>query len=472
MKTKDLKKRYLVWVFCLFGISNISADWIISVTGVDVPELAAIDDAVKSQMAGFGLTAGVVGISYQERIVYLRGFGHDTHTSKPIPENTPMRLASIEKVFTDAVIQDLINDPSIALNDTDYVFDYGQPSGRWGILPSIVYMPYNTKMGDARYPDIRLRHLRDHLGGWDIELLAMQNDIRDPREGTVFDPTTECILIAEKMGIDSPPGRINTVRYMLSQPLQFTPGDASYAGFKYSNYGYMLLGLIIEQLTGQRIAQNVHSRILTPDMWVPVTELFTGKTFYEDTDPREPFYISNEQKQNVFDPYIGLHIPNLVDFAYGGWDHEATQGCGNMVASAVPLLKFLYTHSVTFYGGAPGTATMASHYNPDMNVVILLNERIPGALESIRDHIFQIVDDPLNPISWPTFEVDGFWLDFNAPVSGYGGFNDPFHTMDHALAATTHNTKLRIKPGSSSWTGTISERMRLDAPFGVVTIGK
>jgi hypothetical protein len=39
------------------------------------------------------------------------------------------------------------------------------------------------------------------------------------------------------------------------------------------------------------------------------------------------------------------------------------------------------------------------------------------------------------------------------------------------LSSTTAGTKLHIKSGSSSWTGTISERMRIDAPFGTATIG-
>ena len=60
-------------------------------------------------------------------------------------------------------------------------------------------------------------------------------------------------------------------------------------------------------------------------------------------------------------------------------------------------------------------------------------------------------------VDWESLKaIDGFWVDFNASSSGYGGHNDPFHTMNNALAATTDGTKLRFKTGTSNWTGTIS----------------
>ena len=74
--------------------------------------------------------------------------------------------------------------------------------------------------------------------------------------------------------------------------------------------------------------------------------------------------------------------------------------------------------------------------------------------------------------SWPTFCVDGSWVDFNAASSGFGGYDDPFHTMGTALISTAPGVKLRFKPGTSNWTGTLSTGMRLDAPFGLATIGQ
>jgi hypothetical protein len=38
--------------------------------------------------------------------------------------------------------------------------------------------------------------------------------------------------------------------------------------------------------------------------------------------------------------------------------------------------------------------------------------------------------------------------------------------------ASGAGVKLRLKPGTSNWTGALSTRMRLDAPFGLATTGQ
>src|SRR5262249_22045585 len=49
-------------------------------------------------------------------------------------------------------------------------------------------------------------------------------------------------------------------RYMLGQPLDFKPGTKT----AYSNFGYMLLGMIIERVTGQPYADYVRGNTLAP----------------------------------------------------------------------------------------------------------------------------------------------------------------------------------------------------------------
>lgn len=50
------------------------------------------------------------------------------------------------------------------------------------------------------------------------------------------------------------------VRFALERPAHFAPGT----GFGYSNTNYILLGLLIEELTGGPYAQQVHDRIVAP----------------------------------------------------------------------------------------------------------------------------------------------------------------------------------------------------------------
>jgi hypothetical protein len=76
-------------------------------------------------------------------------------------------------------------------------------------------------------------------------------------------------------------------------------------------------------------------------------------------------------------------------------------------------------------------------------------------------------------VDWDSLkEIDGFWVDFNASSSGYGGHDDPFNNMNTLLTQTGNGTKVRFKNGSSSWTGTISKRMMLNTPSGTAIIGQ
>lgn len=77
-------------------------------------------------------------------------------------------------------------------------------------------------------------------------------------------------------------------------------------------------------------------------------------------------------------------------------------------------------------------------------------------------------------LTWPTQEVDGFWMDFAYTGSApqFGSYNAPFRTIGTAITTTQgHGVKLHCKPGTSNWTGTLNYTMRFDAPLGTVRIG-
>ncbi len=452
----------LALLVSLMGLPGLAA-WAgdLPVTGVPVPELADFDQAMQDLMAEHELEGGVLAVSKDGCVVYQRGFGWLSE-SYPLPENTLMRLASVEKPLTAAIIRRLIDFGDISL--TDHVFDLGQPGG------GILHIEPWEDLGNDELPDITVEHLLHHEGGWDADLID-------------FDPQFAAIYIAGQMGIPSPPGRENTVRYMLSQPLQHTPGTEHH----YCNFGYMLLGLIVEQFEGPPHVDAIREHILTPDMWVPATELIRGRTFRADQSLREPWYICPGcYCSNVYDSG-GPSVP----CPYGGWDHESFTGHGNLVASAAPLLTFLDNYAVSgtnigmplstpgggwHTGAVDGTSTIAQQRSDGINVVVLFNQRMPSndpdLARTMATAICARIDDPNTPITWPTLCVDGSWVDFDATSSGFGGYDDPFHTMDVALAASAPGVKLRVKPGASNWTGTLSMRMRIDAPFGTVTIGQ
>lgn len=443
------------------------------VTGVPVPSLADFDALMLQFMDDVDLEGGVLAVSRNDRVVYQRGFGW-LRDGIEMPENTTFRVASVEKPITAAAIRMLIADG--LLDWGDFVFDLGQqPDG--GILP---HDPWTT-LGDARLADITIRHLVDHVGGWDRERSNV---------GDSGDPQFESIHIADEMEVPWPAGRDNTIRYMLSQPLEFTPGtlgctdDDGNPALCYSNFGYMLLGRIVEEITGLSHAEFVRRRVLTPDMWVPATDLLRGRTFPQNQSLREPAYRGGGVCTNVFDG-------GLTPCVYGGWNHEAFAGHGNLVVSAAPLLAFMDRYQVSVGGnsGAPlnggngggihvgsikGANAVTWQRGDGLNIVVLFNERKPDEDDEVAYTMAKIISDRIDAggISWPTRAVDGFWIDFALPgPGGYGDYELPWNDMNIALGRLVDGSKVNVKPGSTSWTGTIDRRIRLSAPFGTAIIG-
>lgn len=443
-----------------------------AVSGRPVPELADLDGLMTNYMDANAITAGVLGVMQDGRIVYLRGFGED-YDGNDLPENALMRVASLSKPITAASIRRMAADGVIDLADN--AFDLGQPGG--GILD---YDPWPA-IGDNRFQNITVNHLLNHQGGWDHDT---DND------GTFENPdwTYREITVANTMNVASPPGRINTMRFVLGQPLQLNPGTGS-GGATYSNANYITLGLIAEQETGQSLISYIRQNILTPRMWVPGTEILAGRTFRASQNPREPGYDDPAMVSNVYDPEGAQ-----VERPYGGWGHEHRVGEGNIVLSAAAMLVFADTYRSGYAGGnigqpledfpltvatghngaMPGGSTSFIRQRPDgYRIFVAFNKRggdgtnHAGTLGGVIDNY---LDNNFVPVIRRT--ADGFWT---VPSGGagtdVGGFHQPFHSFASAMAKTTAGSKIRLKPGSSDWTGKISKRTRLDAPLGMAKIG-
>ena len=310
--------------------------------------------------------AAALGVMKHGEIIYEGAVGHmDEERQVPIRQDVMMRLASVTKPITAAAVRHLAERGMVSLNTR--VFDLGQDGG--GLLD---LEPF-PELGDSRLADITVLHLLQHRGGWDKEVVG--------------DLIYRYSTISKAMSVPSPPGRENTVRYLLGQPLQFAPGSQR----AYANAGYLVLGLVIEEVSGQDYMTYVHENVFAP-LGVPAGDVIRGRTFPEDRSDREPWYdpAGRSMVKNVFDP----NGPR-VRWPDGGWDHEALIADGGLVASTRAILEFLDVYQVapnddiglrrpeseaahsrgSHTGGLPGTNTLALQRGDGINYVALFNRR-------------------------------------------------------------------------------------------------
>ncbi|MFA5683123.1 MAG: serine hydrolase domain-containing protein [Lysobacteraceae bacterium] len=466
----------------------------IPISGRPVPELAWLDEEMRSYMQERSIPAGVMGVMRNGRIVYLRGFGHDFNRN-PLPENAPFQLASVSKPITVAAARHLIASGAIALDD--FAFDRGQVDGGTpvgGILPQNLYSaPGNFE--DTRVAEIRVGHLIHHGTGW---FAGPHNDDTDIAFGD-----REC---ANELGVASPPGPRNKVRCILGQPLEFRPGSL----YRYSNVSTLILGEVIKHVSGMSLDAYVRTHIMRWQIEIPETEIFRGRSFREWQNPREPYYKTlNRHPDTATGPWMvdnvfDNHGPNRVERPYGGHDVEMALAYGGFVASAAAMLEFANHYDVrlsifpdstfgmplgperlTWRGGhngsLPGFETAIEQYDVAENA----RYRFYVAF-SARSYHEDFYDEHwpghfLNQVrvtltgaqqTWPTQRVDGFWTRLGSELSqGVGGYHAPFRGFNRMLNQTTRGSRIRLLPGSQSWTGVLDRPMLIDAPEGVATLG-
>ena len=114
------------------------------------------------------------------------------------------------------------------------------------VLPRLKLQPLGGELGDSRWNKLTVRHLLNHTGGW--------------RKSESGDPLFQSLQICASAGIRGPADAKTTVRWMLGRSLDFTPGT----DYSYSNFGYCLLGRLIEAITGQSYGDAVQKLVLAP----------------------------------------------------------------------------------------------------------------------------------------------------------------------------------------------------------------
>lgn len=459
-------------------------------SGRPAPGMAVFDGIMTNFMNANNITAGVLGISRNGRIEYLRGFGWlrvpgGGDPGEPLPENAMMRTASTVKPITAAAVRQFNAEGGFGANGLNSRAFNNLVVGLNGLLN----VTPNPSLGDSRQADITLNHLLLHQGGFDRNVI--------PPGDVMF----RSRAVASTLGVNSPPSNFQTMSYMLAQSLQWTPGTVSNLNSPtntdaYSNYGYMILGEVLQAYAPGGYLGFVQDRIMSPNFWIPSTEFAMARSLVADRHPREPRYIASGTSQNVFDNTPPIEVVPTPD---GGFFIEAMLAHGGTIASAPAMIRFAnmfhvwYTNSLIPAGaiGQPITPaapmTTYAHSGRLDGCNTWLQQRSDGVVFYLalnrtdfgNPDYAQVISANINNqltaggFTWPNSEADGFWVTLGAEnaTAGLGGYHSPYRGFQSALNRVTDGSYLRLKPGSQAWTGTINKQVRLDAPEGPATLG-
>jgi N-acyl-D-amino-acid deacylase len=242
---------------------------------------------------------GAVAIVKDGRLVYARGYGFaDVEQHTPVEPNSMFRIASISKPITSAAIMTLVQNPAHHLSLDAKAFE---------LLDMKAVLPPDTQ-ADPRLWEITIRQLLHHTGGFD--------------KGKSGDPMFKNNEIAQALHVSAPADAQAIVRYMISRPLDFEPGTKEV----YSNFGYCVLGRIIEKVSGERYDAYVRKALLNP---MGITHMRLGRTAPQDRAKNEVQYYQRGPAPD--------YAPALVT---GGFYVEPMDSHGGWLASAVELARF------------------------------------------------------------------------------------------------------------------------------------
>lgn len=187
-----------------------------------------------------------VAVVNRNKIIYSKGFGYRNLEKKiPVTSNTLFAIGSCTKAFTASLI---------GMLDSEKVLDIDKPVHKY--LPDLIF--YNNGMTD----NITLRDMMCHRTGLP----------RHDYSWYLFSTSSRDSLVKR-------------IQYM-------EPTAGVRDKWQYNNFMFMLQGVIVEKLTGQKWEQNIRSKILTP-LNMNRTN-FSVLDMAKDSDASLGYYLKND----------------------------------------------------------------------------------------------------------------------------------------------------------------------------------
>ena len=247
----------------------------------------ALDQDIAAFMARFDVPGLSLAVTKNGKLVYAKGYGtSDKDTMVPVDTNDLFRIASLSKFITATGIMQFIESGDLSMDD--HVFGPG----------AVLGTEYGTQPYPARVSALTIKDLLHHeLGGWG-------NASSDP----AFAQSGMDIKQLITWAIDN-------------RPLTSDPGTK----YAYSNMGFMILGQVIEKLSGQDYESYIKEHVMLPS-GVKNMEIAGSK-------------LADRQENEV--KYYGQSGQNPYGYADGML--ARIQAAGGWIASPIDLLRIM-TH--------------------------------------------------------------------------------------------------------------------------------
>jgi CubicO group peptidase (beta-lactamase class C family) len=340
-------------------------------------------DELVSKYHEYGQFSGAVLVSEGGNVIYKKGIGYaNAEWRIPNAPDVKYRLGSITKQFTSMLIMQLVEKGKINLD---------------GKLSE--YLPYYRKdVGDK----VTIHQLLTHTSG-----IPDYTDLPDFMRDEIRNPLSAKELI-EKFCSGDP---------------EFEPGTQ----WKYDNSGYVILGAVIEEVTG-----NPYETVLKENIIDQLEMYSTGYDHSEEIIEKRASGYHKAGSEIVNSPYIDMSLPFAAGALYSTvedmykWDqalytdklvssqskdkiftpymNNYGYGWGIREQEFGGVKKKVISHS----GGIFGFNTIILRYVVDKNLIVLFCNVLPGELNGLSKGIANILYD--QPFEMPKKSLAEFLM--------------------------------------------------------------
>lgn len=273
---------------------------------LDAALIERIDQHVADEVAASAIPGVALAVLHEGRIVHSRGFGVDGH-GHAVSADTPFPIGSLTKSFTALLVRQFIEAGQLEAD-----------------APVQRYLPWFRVADAEASARITVRHLQNQTSGF-----------------SRADGITPLVAPAQ-------PSTMALARAMGSTPLNRPVG----ASFEYSNLNFVLLGALLEQVSGRPWPELVRERVFAP---LGMQHSFTG-----------PEAARQAGMTALHRYWFGLPWPHETPGLHG------MAPAGNLVASANDLAR--YAAMLLADGAAPKARLLA----PESVTQLLAPSSPPG----------------------------------------------------------------------------------------------